>query len=109
MLCLCALALPGKAQDTLFVQPQNIDSLLLEMQKTQPVVYIQTKPAAGPALRMNLLWLGIGAPNLGFEMPVDTRWSLGIDAGFQAWDRFFWNDKATPPRRWRHHGLLRSR
>ena len=105
MLFLCALARPGKAQDTLFVQQQNIDSLLLEMQDRQGVVYIKSKHATGPALRTNLLWLGVGTPNLGFEMPVDTRWSVGIDAGFQAWDRFFWNDKATPPRRWRHFAV----
>lgn len=105
VLFFCALTLPGRAQDTLFVQPQNIDSLLLEMQKTQGVVYIKSKHATGPALRTNVLWWGVGAPNLGFELPLDAHWTVGVDGGFQAWDRFFWNDGTTAPRRWRHFAV----
>lgn len=104
MLLLSALALQAKAQDTLFVHLQGVDTLFTELQKG-PVVYVKNKTVHGPALRTNLFWWGAGAPNLGFEVPVGEHWSVGANAGFKSWDSFFWNDKSTSPRRWRHFAV----
>lgn len=106
MLSLCALALPGRAQDTLFVHIQGADTLFTELQKGPAVVYVKNKPIHGPALRTNLLWWGAGAPNLGVEFPLGEHWSLGLDGGFKSWDRFFTNDPSASPRRWRHFAVV---
>ena len=98
----CAFSLPVKAQDTLFVHLQGADTLFTELQQGPAVVYVKEKTVHGPALRTNLLWWGTGAPNLGAEFPVGEHWSLGFDAGFKSWDRFFSNDPSTSPKRWRH-------
>ena len=106
VLLLCVLAHPAGAQDTLFVHMKGLDTLFTELKQGPEIVYVKNKPVKGPALRTNLLWLGVGAPNLGFEMPLGDHWSLGVDGGLQAWDRFFWNDGQTPPRRWRHFAVV---
>lgn len=106
VLTFCALALTAKAQDTLFVHMQGADTLFTELQKGPKPVYVKNKPVHGPALRTNLLWWGVGAPNLGAEFPIGERWSLGLDAGFKSWDRFFSNDPSTSPKRWRHFAIV---
>ena len=106
VLSLCALTLPGRAQDTLFVHLRGADTLFTELQKGPKPVYVKNKPVHGPALRTNLLWWGVGAPNLGAEFPIGEHWSLGIDGGFKSWDRFFSNDKSASPRRWRHFAVV---
>ena len=106
VLTFCALALTAKAQDTLFVHMQGADTLFTELQKGPKPVYVKNKPVHGPALRTNLLWWGVGAPNLGAEFPIGEHWSLGLDAGFKSWDRFFSNDPSTSPKRWRHLAIV---
>ena len=49
------------------------------------------------ALRTNLLYDATLSPNLGAEVRVDSLWSLGVNAGINAWDI----DKAKN-KKWRH-------
>lgn len=103
MLFLCALSLPGRAQDTLFVHIQGSDTLFTELHRGPAVVYRKNQPMQGPALRTNLFYWGSGTPNLGVEVPFAPHWSAGGNVGFKPWDRFFGNDASkTAPRRWRN-------
>lgn len=49
------------------------------------------------ALRSNLLYDATLTPNLGVELRTDTAWSVGVNAGLNAWDI----DKAKN-KKWRH-------
>ena len=49
------------------------------------------------ALRTNLLYDATLSPNLGAEMRIDSLWSLGLNAGLNAWDI----DKQKN-KKWRH-------
>ena len=53
--------------------------------------------AQGVTLRNNLLYDATLTPNLGLEFRIDSTWSVGLNAGFNAWDI----DKAKN-KKWRH-------
>lgn len=113
VLTFCALALTAKAQDTLFVHTQAVDSAytqavdsvyaqVIDSVRTQKVVYVNDKPASSWSIRINAAYLATGTPNLGLEVAIARQWSLGFDVGAKWWDRFFRNDYSTSPKRWRN-------
>lgn len=58
----------------------------------------------GLSLRNNLAYDATGTPNLGMEVAVSKRFTLGVDGGFKHWPRFlFWDmDTRENPMQWRH-------
>ena len=58
----------------------------------------------GLSLRNNLAYDATGTPNLGMEVTVSKRFTLGVDGGFKHWPRFlFWDmDTRENPMQWRH-------
>lgn len=76
------------------------------------LVFIATWSLSAPAqsvvsLRNNLLWDATGTANLGIEIPVSDHWSVGLDAGFKSWPRFFvWDgDVVNNATHWRYFTL----
>ena len=57
----------------------------------------QTGSAQSVTLRNNLLYDATLTPNLGLEIRTSTHWTLGVNAGVNAWDI----DKETN-KKWRH-------
>ena len=62
----------------------------------------------GISIRTNLLWDAAAEPNLGIEYPVLKHFSLGMDAGFKSWPRWFlWDtDNINNPRHWRNFAVV---
>lgn len=57
----------------------------------------------GAAIRTNLLWDGIAAPNLGFDFALGEHFSLGLNAGLKPWPRYLaWDNDVQDPVKWRH-------
>ena len=58
----------------------------------------------GLSIRNNLAYDATGTPNLGVEVAVSKRFTLGVDGSFKHWPRFlFWDmDTRENPMQWRH-------
>lgn len=58
----------------------------------------------GLSIRNNLAYDATGTPNLGLEVALSKRFTLGVDGSFKPWPRFlFWDmDTKTNPMQWRH-------
>ena len=71
------------------------------------LAFAQSAPQ-GISVRTNLLWDGAAEPNLGLEVPVGKRLSLGLDAGFKSWPRWlFWDtDNSGNPSHWRNFAIV---
>ena len=57
----------------------------------------------GLALRTNLVYAASATPNIGLEVPVGERFSVGFNAGLKPWPRWFaWDWDKTAETKWRH-------
>ena len=57
----------------------------------------------GIALRTNLAYAASSTPNIGLEIPVSEHFSIGLNAGFKPWPRWFaWDWDKTVEKKWRH-------
>lgn len=43
----------------------------------------------GISVRNNLLWDASGTANIGLEIPISEHWTIGANAGFKSWPRFY--------------------
>lgn len=59
--------------------------------------------SAGISLRTNLAYAASSTPNIGLEIPVGKRVSLGINAGIKPWPRWLaWDWDKAMEKKWRH-------
>lgn len=57
----------------------------------------------GIAIRTNLAYAASATPNLGFEIPVGDRFSLGLNTGLKPWPRWLaWDWDKMVEKKWRH-------
>ena len=57
----------------------------------------------GISLRTNLAYAASATPNIGLEIPVGKRISLGINAGLKPWPRWLaWDWDKEVEKKWRH-------
>lgn len=64
--------------------------------------------APGPSLRTNLVWLAASEPNLGLEIPLTRRFTIGANAGLKPWPRFIpWDmEMVENTRHWRNFAIV---
>lgn len=64
--------------------------------------------APGPSLRTNLVWLAASEPNLGLEIPLSRRFTIGANAGLKPWPRFLpWDmEMVENTRHWRNFAIV---
>ena len=62
----------------------------------------------GPSIRTNLLWWGAAEPNLGLEIPIADRLTLGGNFGLKPWPRFLpWDtDVVNNTKHWRNFAIV---
>lgn len=62
----------------------------------------------GPSVRTNLVWLAASEPNLGLEIPLSPRLTIGANAGLKRWPRFLpWDMEMTEnTRHWRNFAIV---
>lgn len=60
------------------------------------------------SVRTNLLWDAAAEPNLGLEVPLSRRFSLGVDAGLKSWPRWWVGDTdaVNNPSHWRNFAVV---
>lgn len=101
-----ASAQPGQAaqrNETTTVRTYDVDTLLSQVSREPVVIYRNEQPAKGFALRNNLLYDATVTPNLGMEIPLGLHTSLGVNAGFKWWNRFFpWDRDTEKAAKWRN-------
>lgn len=57
----------------------------------------------GISIRTNLIYAASSTPNIGLEIPVNDRFSVGFNAGLKPWPRWFvWDWDKTVQTKWRH-------
>lgn len=57
----------------------------------------------GPSLRTNLIYAASATPNIGLEIPLGERFSIGFNAGLKPWPRWLaWDWDKTVEKKWRH-------
>ena len=57
----------------------------------------------GIAIRTNLAYAASATPNIGLEIPLGKRVSLGFNAGIKPWPRWLaWDWDKTVEKKWRH-------
>ncbi|MBQ7509790.1 MAG: DUF3575 domain-containing protein [Prevotella sp.] len=78
-------------QDSLQADSQQNGQQDSQQDGQQPVLWQPSRFA----LRTNLVWAATLTPNLGFDYDLGNRWSLGMNAGLNAWSLA--NDK-----KWKH-------
>ncbi len=57
----------------------------------------------GIAIRTNIAYAASATPNIGLEIPIGDRISVGFNAGLKPWPRWFlWDWDKTVEKKWRH-------
>ena len=57
----------------------------------------------GMAIRTNLAYAASATPNIGLEIPIGERISVGFNAGLKPWPRWFvWDWDKAVEKKWRH-------
>ena len=62
----------------------------------------------GPSVRTNLIWLAAAEPNLGLEIPVSDRFTVGGNFGLKPWPRFLpWDtDVVNNTKHWKNFAIV---
>lgn len=88
--------------DTLHIRKADT-TFVVRIDTLRTVELVEPEGWPGAAIRTNLLWDGIAAPNLGFDFALGRHFSLGVNAGIKPWPRWTaWDWDTQNPTKWRH-------
>ena len=97
------MAMPVVAPDTVHVRVSPDTTVVFVKDTIVSYSAPDTSSYKGIAIRTNLAYAASATPNIGLEVPVGEHFSLGFNAGFKPWPRWFvWDWDKTRERKWRH-------